>query len=44
MTGVIHKLKTLLSLAIVAAVVLCSSALAAPSGGYKGKIEYRATR
>jgi hypothetical protein len=36
-----HKLKTLLSLAIVAAVVLSSSALAAPSGGYKGKIEYQ---
>lgn len=36
-----NKLKTLLSLAIVAAVVLSSSALAAPSGNYKGKIEYQ---
>lgn len=40
-TGVMNKLKTLLSLAIVAAVVLCSSALAAPSGTYKGKIQYQ---
>jgi hypothetical protein len=39
-----HKLKTLLSLAIVAAVVLSSSALAAPSSGYKGKIEYQGLR
>lgn len=35
------KLKTLLSLTILAAVVLSSSALAAPSGSYKGKIEYQ---
>ena len=41
MTGVIHKLNTLLPLAIVAAGVLCSAAVAAPSGNYKGKIEYQ---
>jgi hypothetical protein len=40
-TGVMHKLKTLLPLAIVAAVVLSSAALAAPPGGYKGKVEYQ---
>jgi hypothetical protein len=40
-TGVKHKLETLLPLAIVAAVVLGSAALAAPSGNYKGKIEYQ---
>jgi hypothetical protein len=36
-----RNLKTILSILIVTTIALCSSALAAPSGKYTGKIEYQ---